>query len=173
MTFEAMFKKVQKAVTAVDASAVADHIAVQVNVLGESEGAFYIEIADGKLSAEPYDYNDRDFMLTAEEAVVLDVAAGKLSLEAGIAEQKMQFEGNYDKAMALNAVLAQLPVKKTRQTTAKAAGKTEKVETPAEKPAAKRNCKAKTAADAKPAAKTKTEKKPAAKKPGRKPKASK
>lgn len=133
MTYQELVKKVNKALTAVDASAISEHIAVQVNVTGDAEGAFYIEAADGKLAVEPYDYVDRDAMLTASAEDLLAVAAGKLTLEAGVAEGKLALEGNYDKLMMLNTVFAQLPVKKTRKPAAKkTADKTE------EKPAAKK-----------------------------------
>ena len=37
-----------------------ENTAVEFNVYGEGEGAFYIEIKDGKVSLEPYEYYDRD-----------------------------------------------------------------------------------------------------------------
>lgn len=161
MTYHELVEKVKKAMTAVDASAVSEHIAVQVNVTGDAEGAFYIEVADGKLAVEPYDYIDRDAMLTASAEDLLAVAAGKLSLEAGIAEGKLAHEGSYEKTMALNNVLAQLPVKKKRaaaKKTAKAAADKETAAKPAAKKTRAKKAAAETEvevkAEAKPAKKT-------------------
>lgn len=159
MTYHELVEKVSKALTAVDAAAVSEHIAVQVNVTGEAEGAFYIEVADGKLTVEPYDYVDRDAMLTASAEDLLAVAAGKLSLEAGIAEGKLAHEGSYEKVMLLNNVFAQLPVKKKRAAAKKTTKAAAEKETAA-KPAAKRTRAKKTveteekAAETKPAKKT-------------------
>ena len=38
----------------VDASGVKGHLAVQADVYGEGEGAFYIEVKDGKVEVQPY-----------------------------------------------------------------------------------------------------------------------
>ena len=110
MTYQELVKKVQAAQPKADASKVEDHIAVQVNVTGEAEGAFYMEIAERLLYVEPYDYNDRNALLTADGADVLAMVQGKLSLDAAVAEGKAAVEGDYDK---LATLLATFPVKKT------------------------------------------------------------
>lgn len=119
MTYEKMFEKVKKALTAADASGIGEHVAVQVNVTGEAEGWFYIEAADGKLNIEPYTYDDRDAILTASGDDLVALSAGKLALEQGLAEGKLTVDGNFDKFMLLSAVFAQMPVKKTRKPAAK------------------------------------------------------
>ncbi|MBQ4465507.1 MAG: SCP2 sterol-binding domain-containing protein, partial [Oscillospiraceae bacterium] len=96
MTYHELVKKVQTALAKADASKIQEHIAVQVNVTGEAEGAFYMEISGGVLYVAPFDYNDRDALLTADGADILNVAQGKISLEAAIAEGKVAHEGNYD-----------------------------------------------------------------------------
>lgn len=163
MTYSELVEKVQKALASADVSGVAEHIAVQVNVTGEAGGAFYIEVSDGTLTVAPYDYVDRDALLTVSGEDMLAVAAGTLTLEQAAAEGRIALDGNYEKAMALNAVLAAAkPAKKSgrkpaaeKKTTARksAAKKTaDKAEAPAasaEKPKRTR----KTAAE-KPAKKT-------------------
>lgn len=119
MTYQELIKKVEKSLTAADASAVTDHVAVQVNVTGEAEGWFYIEVADGKLVVMPYTYDDKDASMTADGEDVLALSTGKLSLEQGLAEGKLTVDGNYEKFMLLGGVFAQLPVKKTRKPAAK------------------------------------------------------
>lgn len=154
-----MVEKVQKALAPADVSGIAEHIAVQVNVTGEAEGAFYIEVADGALTVAPYDYVDRDILLTIAEEDMLAVAAGKLTLEQAVTEGKAAFEGNFEKAMALNGALtakkptkraARKPAAEKKTTTKKTAAKktADKAET-AEKPKRTR----KTSAE-KPAKKT-------------------
>ncbi len=120
MTYQELVKKVQTALKKADASAVTEHIAAQVNVTGEAEGAFYIEIKDGAIKAEPFDYNDRDFLLIADGADVLEFVQGKIKLEAATVDGKIAHEGDWEKALTLDSVL---PVKKT------AAKKTAKTKT--------------------------------------------
>ncbi len=149
MTYQELVKKVDKALTAADASAVAEHVAVQVNVTGEAEGWFYIEVAGGKLVVMPYTYDDKDASLTASGEDVLALSAGKLSLEQGLSEGKLTVDGDYEKFMLLGGIFAQLPVKKTRKPAAKKT--TEKAA--AKKPAAKKAATTKKAAAKKTAAK--------------------
>ena len=161
MTYQELVKKVQTALVKADASKIEDHIAVQVNVTGEAEGAFYMEIADRVLYVEPYDYNDRDTLLTADGAVVLAIAQSKTTLDAAVAEGKAFVDGDYDK---LAALVSTFPVKKAavkkaapadaaekpkkaaaKKTTTKKAAATEAAEKP-KKTAAKKTT-AKAAAD--------------------------
>ena len=69
MTFEAFFEKVKEAFKDADASGVTEHLAYQFNITGEAEGIFYVEVKDGKLYVEPYDYHDRDAMLDRKSVV--------------------------------------------------------------------------------------------------------
>jgi hypothetical protein len=127
MTYHELVEKVRTAlVVKADASKIEDHIAVQVNVTGEAEGAFYIEIKDGALCVEPYTYNDRDFQLTGDGADVLAVAQGKKSLEAAVGEGILAHEGDWDKTLVLSNIIP--AAKKNRK-------KTVKEEVKAEEPA--------------------------------------
>ncbi len=110
MTYHELVKKVQTALAKADASKVEEHIAVQVNVTGEAEGAFYMEISGGVLYVAPYDYNDRDALLTGDGADVLAVAQGKVSLASAIADGKLAQEGDHEKALLLGSTI---PAKKT------------------------------------------------------------
>ncbi len=146
MTYQELVKKVSKALTAADASGISEHVAVQVNVTGEAEGWFYIEVSGGKLVVEPYTYDDKDASMTASGEDVLALSAGKLAVEQGLSEGRLLVDGNYDKFMMLSAVFAQLPVKKTRKPAAKKTADAPAKKTAAKKPAAKKTA-AKKAAD--------------------------
>ncbi len=144
MTYQELVKKVSKALTAADASGISEHVAVQVNVTGEAEGWFYIEVSDGKLFVEPYTYDDRDACMTVSGEDVLAMAGGKLSVEQGLSEGRVLVDGNYDKFMLLEAVFAQMPVKKTRNPAAKKTDDPPAKKT-VKKPAAKKTAAKKTA----------------------------
>ena len=131
MTYHELVEKVRTAlVVKADASKIEEHIAVQVNVTGEAEGAFYIEIKDGVLCVEPYTYNDRDFLLTADAEEILAVAQGKKTLESAITEGTIAHEGDWDKTLTLSGIIPAAAVKKTAKKT-----KAEKEEAKAEEPA--------------------------------------
>ncbi|MBE6875275.1 MAG: SCP2 sterol-binding domain-containing protein [Ruminococcus sp.] len=106
MTYHELVEKVRIAlVVKTDASKIEEHIAAQVNVQGEAEGAFYIEIKDGELVVKPFDYNDRDFLLTCDGEEILAVAQGKKTLEAAITEGVITHEGNWDKTLVLSNII--------------------------------------------------------------------
>ena len=60
MTFDEIFKKVKDMFQDTDVSHVTEHLAYQFNITGEGAGSFYVEVKDGKLNIEPYEYYDRD-----------------------------------------------------------------------------------------------------------------
>ena len=106
MTYEELVKLAKKTYEKADASAVKDHVAIQFNVTGEAEGAFYLEVKDGKVSVEPYEYYDRDVVVTAEDTVLAQIANGKLGLEAAYLTGKIKAEGNLKKALLLKELKA-------------------------------------------------------------------
>ena len=73
MTYEEVVKEAQKIVAKGDASGIKDHLAVQYNITGEGEGAFYMEVKDGHIDVQPYDYKDRDILVTADAKTILDM----------------------------------------------------------------------------------------------------
>ena len=55
MTYHELVEKAKEVYEHADASEVRGHLAVQFNVTGEGEGAFYIEITDGNVEVMPFD----------------------------------------------------------------------------------------------------------------------
>ena len=110
MKYESLVKKLASSYGKGDASAISDHIAVQFNIFGEGEGAMYMEIADGKVSVQPYEYFDRDVLVTCDAKAFSSFADGKLNLIEGNETGKLRLEGNMDKAAMVASV--KLPEKK-------------------------------------------------------------
>lgn len=117
MTYQELVEKVKVAYNKAKAVEITEHIAVQVNVEGEASGIFYIEVANGAVNVEPYDYHDHDVLVIASTEVISDIADGKLSVEEAYASAAIRVEGNLGKA----ALLKQIEIKKASK---KAATKT-------------------------------------------------
>nr|MBQ4454745.1 SCP2 sterol-binding domain-containing protein [Clostridia bacterium] len=124
MTYEEIVKEAQKLVSKADASGISEHLAVQYNVTGEGEGAFYMEVKDGKVEVQPYDYKDRDILVTADGQTILDMMSGKLDVVAAYLTHKISAEGDLGKADILKKLISSS--KKAEKTAAKAAKKTVK-----------------------------------------------
>ena len=79
MTYQELVSKLKDTYQEKDASKISEHLAIQFNIQGEAEGALYLEIANGQLHIEPYEYYDRDILVTTSAADLLALAQGSLA----------------------------------------------------------------------------------------------
>ena len=134
MTYEQIFEKSKKIMMKSDVSKIDGHLAVQVDITGEGEGAFYIELKDHELHVEPYEYYDNDckFIISGEN--FLKMADGKLDPVAALFDGRLKIEGSVDKDLEFKNIVDS--VKKQAKAEKKVAAKTAKA--PAKKPCAKK-----------------------------------
>ncbi|MDE6744073.1 MAG: SCP2 sterol-binding domain-containing protein, partial [Lachnospiraceae bacterium] len=164
MTYKQIVTSAKKALAKVDVSQ-ADQVAIQVDIVGEGEGAFYVEVKDGTLAIEPYEYYDHDAKLIISGKDCVDLFSGKLDAVKAYEAGKITVEGNLDSVLKLKDMIPAKAAATKKTTTKKStAKKTTAKKTTAKKTTAKKTVapKAEVKAAAKPAAKT-TEKKTAAK----------
>ncbi len=138
MTYEEIFSYVQKNLKKTAAKKIENHLAVEFDIYGEGEGAFYVEVKDGVISAAPYEYYDRDakVFVTADE--LAKIIKGEKTAEESFDEGILMIEGNIDAARDITALI-KAPVKKTTSATKKA---TPSKKAPAKKETAKKVVKA-------------------------------
>lgn len=98
MTYEEVVAKVKDALKDTDVSGVKEHVAYQFNITGEGEGAFYVEIDNGKLNVEPYEYFDRDILVYTSAADLIDIIDGKTDFVNAHLSGKISAEGDLRKA---------------------------------------------------------------------------
>ena len=101
MTYEEIVEKVRKTFLKTDVSMIKEHLAYQFNIEGEGEGAFYVEVKDGKLFIEPYEYYDRDAIFICTSDVLFKLISGKLDPVAAFTLGKLKVEGDLGKALKL------------------------------------------------------------------------
>lgn len=106
MTYTEFFEKVKEQFMAADVSDIHEHLAYQFNIVGDAEGIFYVEVKDGKLYVEPYEYYDRDAMLTASADTFMKIAEGNLDPVKAFTFRKLKVEGSIDKALKLKDLVA-------------------------------------------------------------------
>lgn len=145
MTYEELVKLAKESYCTKDASNIKEHVAIQFNIEGEASGIFYLEIKDGKVYVEPYEYYDRDVIVTTSAENLIKIADGSLGMEAAYFSGKIKAEGDLGKALLLKSLSAK---KATKKAPAKKAATTKKAAAPKKAPVAK-----KTAAPKKTAAK--------------------
>lgn len=99
MTYAEFFSKIRGEFMGADVSDIQEHLAYQFNIVGEAEGIFYVEVKDGKLYVEPYEYFDRDVIFTSSAETLQKIADGKLDPMLAFTLQKLKVEGNIEKAL--------------------------------------------------------------------------
>lgn len=117
MTYEEIFQTAKAEFLKRDVSKFSQHLAVQIDIIGEGEGAFYVELKDGALAVEPYEYYDRDVKLIATAEDFLKITDGSLNAVAAYTTGKLKIEGDLGKALELQQIIES--VKKTEKKTTK------------------------------------------------------
>lgn len=108
MTYKEIVDKVREVFEYSDARNIFEHIAIQVNVTGEGSGILYLEVADRQVTIEPYDYYDRDGIITIDSKILLDLCDKKYKFRYAYDHGLMSYQGNERKLLAcLNNI--QLP----------------------------------------------------------------
>lgn len=104
MTFDELLTKVREIGAGMDVSGV-DFLAIQVTITKENGGVFYVEVKDGKVTVEPYEYNDRqcEILMTMENFnKLLD---GKLDPVLAFTLGKLKINGDVGKALEFSKLL--------------------------------------------------------------------
>lgn len=129
MTYEEIFEKSRELILANDASGIEGHLAVEVDITGEGSGAFYIELKDGNIYVEPYEYYDRDCKLIISGDDFLSICGGSLDSVKAFTNGKLKIEGDIDKALKMSEIFNTVKennAEKTTKATGPAAKSTKK-----------------------------------------------
>ena len=127
MTYTDLFYEIKGKFMGADVSDIQEHLAFEFDIEDEEAGgAFYVEVKDGQLFVEPYEYYDRDAMFICTPEVLIKIADGEMDPVWAFTTQKLRVEGNIDKALRLNEIIQRK--KKEMKKEKEAAKKEEKKE---------------------------------------------
>ena len=168
MTYEEIVSYVSKKATKLKAKGEA---AVQVDITGEGEGAFYVAVKEGKIEVAPYEYFDHDAKVIADGNDFIAYLDGKADANV------LEIQGDADKAAIIKELVSKPAAKAAAKPAEKKAAPAKAAAKPAEKKAEPAKAaepvkaaekpvekKAEPAKAAKPVEKKEAAKKPAAKK---------
>lgn len=65
----------------------------------------HMEISEGNIKIEPYEYYDRDVLVTVSEEDLISIFDGKIDFVDAFNEGKLRAEGNLIKALSLKEVI--------------------------------------------------------------------
>ena len=94
MRYEELVARVAEAMKRAKVSRQVGYVAYQFNVEGEASGIFYLEISDGKVNVEPYEYFDRDIVIVTSADVIVQMLEGRLTPRAAYTNGQMQLYGD-------------------------------------------------------------------------------
>ena len=126
MTYADLFYEIKGKFMGADVSDIHEHLAFQFNIEDEEAGgAFYVEVKNGELFVEPYEYYDRDAIFICAPDVLLQIADGEMDPVVAFTEKKLRVEGNIEKALRLKEIIEmkQEALKKEKSAAKKAADK--------------------------------------------------
>ncbi|MBR6392765.1 MAG: SCP2 sterol-binding domain-containing protein [Eubacterium sp.] len=102
MTYEAIVEAARDKFCDIDVSDVQGVRAFQINIEGKSvNGIFYIEIKDGKVNVEPYEYYDRNAIITVNPTNFIKLINGKLDPVAAFTSGKLSVDGDVNAALEM------------------------------------------------------------------------
>ena len=122
MKYAEFFAKIKGEFMGADVSDITEHLAYQLNITGEAEGIFYVELKDGKLYVEPYEYYDRDAIFIGDAQTFMQIAEGKLDPVVAVTSQKLAVEGNIDKALKFKELVDRNKKNKSKSNKKKSKG---------------------------------------------------
>ena len=105
MTYEQIVGKALVSYAKADASAIDGHIAIQFNVTGEGQGAFYLEVTDGKIDIQPYEYYDRNAIITISSGDLMRIFDGELSINDAYNDHRMRVDGDLGAVLLLTRII--------------------------------------------------------------------
>lgn len=112
MTYEEVFNQSKEIIMASDVSGIPGHLAVEVDIIGEGAGAFYIELKDGTLYVEPYEYYDNDCKFIVSAKNFLKLANGSLDAVFAFTTGKLRVDGSIEKALEFQKIVEAVKKKK-------------------------------------------------------------
>ena len=102
MTYESIVEAARNKFSDVNVSSVQGTMAFQINIEGKAaSGIFYIEIKDGKVHIEPYEYYDRNAILTVNATNFTKLINGKLDPVIAFTTGKLKVDGDVNAALEM------------------------------------------------------------------------
>lgn len=106
MTYAELFYEIKGMIMEADVSDIQEHLAFQFNIEDEEAGgAFYIEVKEGQVFVEPYEYYDRDAIFICAPDVLFQIVEGKLDPVAAFTDKRLRVEGNIEKALRFKDIV--------------------------------------------------------------------
>jgi putative sterol carrier protein len=103
VTLESILEEIKEKTKDFDGNNYHGFLAVQVT-LKDIGKVFYVEVKNGKLSVEPYEYNDRQANMTISAENFVKMINGKLNSVTAFLTGKLKIDGDIEKCKEMAAL---------------------------------------------------------------------
>ena len=94
LDFDQLYKMVAPAFYKMDVTGVENKLAFEFQVKDMDNGVFYVEMNCGQVSVAPYNYYDRNAIITASSETFVNIASGKMVPKLAYAVGLITVEGD-------------------------------------------------------------------------------
>lgn len=102
MTYESIVEAARNKFYEINVSSVQGTMAFQINIEGKAvNGIFYIEIKDGQVHVEPYEYYDRNAIIHINGTNFIKLINGKLDPVIAFTTGKIKVDGDVNAALEM------------------------------------------------------------------------
>lgn len=102
MTYESIVEATRNKFSAVDVSSVQGTLAYQINIEGKAvNGIFYVEIKNGEVHVEPYEYYDRNAIIHMNGTNWIKLINGKMDPVLAFTTGKLKVDGDINAALEM------------------------------------------------------------------------
>jgi hypothetical protein len=108
LTYENVLNEAKLAAGKINAKKLRDRLAVEFNIVGAGEGAFYVKFSKDDIEVAPYEYYDNDFRIRADADTIIAILNGDLVLSDAMNQGKAYATGNAGKLPLLKSYIGLL-----------------------------------------------------------------
>ncbi len=104
-TFPELFAQIKEKLEKQDSTALTGRAAYEFHI-SDPDGVFYVEICDGRIDVQPYDYHDHNGVFTASAATYEALCDGSLTPITAYAAGRLKASGGTDQVKILMKIFA-------------------------------------------------------------------
>ncbi|MCD7751135.1 MAG: SCP2 sterol-binding domain-containing protein [Lachnospiraceae bacterium] len=104
-TFPKLFAQIKEKLELTDSTVLSGHAAYEFHI-SDPDGIFYVEISDGRIDVQPYDYHDNQGVFTASAATYEALCEGSLTPITAYAAGRLKISGGTDQVKVLMKIFA-------------------------------------------------------------------
>ena len=86
------------------------HAAIEINLSGEGGGALYLEIINGNVNIEPYEYYNNHASIISSAEVFLSIASGTKDVQTALSNGELTVHGDLESVLLIEKINKKAPV---------------------------------------------------------------